>query len=95
MRIVTAFRAATVRLNDTIEQAVAAAREADVKIVYVDVAAAFAGHGITLPPEPETPVPFINARSPVNDSVYKIFTRTPQATAPMPMPSPMHCQTDG
>jgi lysophospholipase L1-like esterase len=44
--IVTAFRAATVRLNDTIEQAVAAAREADVKIVYVDVTAAFAGHGI-------------------------------------------------
>jgi lysophospholipase L1-like esterase len=53
--IVTAFRAATVRLNDTIEQAVAAAREADVKIVYVDVTAAFAGHGIY------TSVPFINA----------------------------------
>jgi lysophospholipase L1-like esterase len=29
-----------------IEQAVAAARDANVKIVYVDVTAAFAGHGI-------------------------------------------------
>jgi lysophospholipase L1-like esterase len=47
--IVTAFRTATVRLNDIIEQAVAAAREADVKIVYVDVTAAFAGHGIVDP----------------------------------------------
>jgi len=47
--IVTAFRAATVRLNDTIEQAVAAAREADVKIVYVDVTEEFAGHGIVDP----------------------------------------------
>jgi lysophospholipase L1-like esterase len=44
--IKNAFNQATARLNTTIEQAVAATREADVKIVYVDVTAAFAGHGI-------------------------------------------------
>ena len=47
--IINRFREATALLNDTIEQAVAATREADVKIVYVDVTAAFAGHGIGTP----------------------------------------------
>jgi len=44
--IINRFREATALLNDTIERAVAAARDANVKIVYVDVTAAFAGHGI-------------------------------------------------
>jgi lysophospholipase L1-like esterase len=44
--IINRLREATALLNDTIEEAVAATREADVKIVYVDVTAAFVGHGI-------------------------------------------------
>jgi hypothetical protein len=43
---IKSFNEATALLNEEIEQAVAATREADVKIVYVDVTAAFAGHGI-------------------------------------------------
>jgi hypothetical protein len=52
--IINAIREATARLNATIEQAVGAARDADVKIVCVDVTAAFARHGIG------TSDPFIN-----------------------------------
>jgi lysophospholipase L1-like esterase len=88
--LVTAFRAATVRLNDAIEQAVAAAREADVKIVYVDVTAAFAGHGIgCTDPLIASSLTRRRCRS------QRLFTRMPWATTPMPMPSPTHCQTDG
>jgi lysophospholipase L1-like esterase len=44
--LIAALNLAVDALNDTIEEAVAAARNTDVKIVYVDVTAAFAGHGI-------------------------------------------------
>jgi lysophospholipase L1-like esterase len=49
------INAATTLLNCAIEKAAADARAADVNIVYVDVTAAFAGHGIG-----GTGVPFIN-----------------------------------
>ena len=42
----TAINKATTDLHCVIEQAVAAANAADVKIHYVDVTEAFAGHGI-------------------------------------------------
>ena len=44
--IITAINDATTALNATIEQAVAARRATDVKIVYVDGTAEFAGYGI-------------------------------------------------
>ena len=44
--IITAIRLATDELNTTIEQAVTATQATDVNIRYVDVTAAFAGHGI-------------------------------------------------
>jgi lysophospholipase L1-like esterase len=44
--IITAIRLATDELNTTIEQAVTATQATDVNISYVDVTAAFAGHGI-------------------------------------------------
>jgi lysophospholipase L1-like esterase len=44
--LIAALNSATDALNSAIRKAVAAARDADVKIVYVDVTAAFAGHGI-------------------------------------------------
>jgi lysophospholipase L1-like esterase len=64
-RIINRFREATALLNDTIEQAVAAANDADVNIHYVDVTEEFAGHGIgcTDPPNclfinpPAVPLP--------------------------------------
>jgi lysophospholipase L1-like esterase len=63
--IITAFNEATAALNKTTEDAVNATHDDNgVKIVYVDVTAAFARHGITLSPEPETPDPFINAPIP-------------------------------
>jgi lysophospholipase L1-like esterase len=50
--IVAAINNATDDLNDTIEQAVGVANDADVNIHYVDVTDEFAGHGIfgTVPP---------------------------------------------
>jgi lysophospholipase L1-like esterase len=57
-RIITETNAATAALNDTIKQAVAATRDAGVKIVYVDVTEKFRGHGIG------STVPFINPAGP-------------------------------
>ena len=45
------INAATAALNSTIEQAVSVSKDADVNIRYVDVTAAFAGHGIGGEPE--------------------------------------------
>jgi lysophospholipase L1-like esterase len=59
--IIRAINEATIALNETIEQAVAVTRDADVNIRYVDVTAAFAGHGIYStdafinPPDPLKP----------------------------------------
>jgi hypothetical protein len=44
--IITAIRLATDELSTTIEQAVTATQATDVNLKYVDVTAAFAGHGI-------------------------------------------------
>jgi lysophospholipase L1-like esterase len=58
--LIMAINDATDALNSTIEDAVSVANDADVNIHYVDVTAAFAGHGIAVP-APETP--FINPLS--------------------------------
>jgi len=58
--LIAAINGATDALNSTIEQAVSVTNDADVNIHYVDVTAAFAGHGIATP-QPE--VPFINPPS--------------------------------
>jgi lysophospholipase L1-like esterase len=58
--IIAAINSATDRLNNTIEQAVSVANDADVNIHYVDVTEEFAGHGIPVqPPLPQPPVLFI------------------------------------
>ena len=46
--VVAAINSATDALNSTMEQAVAAANDADVNIHYVDVTEEFAGHGIVI-----------------------------------------------
>jgi lysophospholipase L1-like esterase len=60
-----AINEATDALNTTIEQAVSAAQDADLNVHYVDVTAAFAGHGIgssdtftNAPDAPDADVPF-------------------------------------
>ena len=54
----TAVNAATAKLNLTIQEAVAAAEDSDINIIYVDVNAAFVGHRIG------SPYPYINASGP-------------------------------
>jgi hypothetical protein len=79
--VICAINNATTALNATIQQAVSVTtQDPDVNIVYVDVTAQFAQHGIG------SPVPFINATGP------DAFTRMPLATGPMPMPSSTHCR---
>jgi lysophospholipase L1-like esterase len=49
--LIAAINGATDALNSTIEEAVRVTNDADVNIHYVDVTAAFAGHGIGAEPE--------------------------------------------
>jgi lysophospholipase L1-like esterase len=64
--LIAALNSATDELNRTIREAVDAADDAGVNIVYVDVIEAFVGHGIggTVPP------PFINAPAPNVDAPF-------------------------
>jgi lysophospholipase L1-like esterase len=82
---INALNAATADLNDTIEQAVAAANAADINIHYVDVTEEFAGHGIgcTDSPnclfinEPPNPAPFHP-----NDNGYNAYADAISAALP-------------
>ena len=85
--VITAVNEATDALNATIEQAVAAAQDADLNIHYVDVTEEFARHGIG---SSDT---FINP--PMRPMQTFLSTRMPTATSLMPMPSPPHYQAHG